>query len=36
MEIVPEMGEFNLFGATIDEYGLPGLNNAAYGLIMEG
>ena len=35
MEIVPEMGELNLFGATIDEYGLPGLNNVAYGLIMQ-
>ncbi|HSL85134.1 MAG TPA: acyl-CoA dehydrogenase family protein [Thermoanaerobaculia bacterium] len=35
MELVPEMGELNLFGATIDEYGLPGLNNVAYGLIMQ-
>ena len=35
MELVPEMGEMNLFGANIDEYGLPGLNNVAYGLIMQ-
>ncbi|HEX2251737.1 MAG TPA: acyl-CoA dehydrogenase family protein [Thermoanaerobaculia bacterium] len=35
MELVPEMGELNLFGATLDEYGLPGLNNVAYGLIMQ-
>ena len=35
MELVPEMAELNLFGATIDEYGLPGLNNVAYGLIMQ-
>jgi glutaryl-CoA dehydrogenase len=35
IELVPEMGELNLFGATIDEYGLPGLNNVAYGLIMQ-
>ncbi|HLE83229.1 MAG TPA: acyl-CoA dehydrogenase family protein [Thermoanaerobaculia bacterium] len=35
MELVPEMGAMNLFGATIDEYGLPGLNNVAYGLIMQ-
>ena len=35
MELVPEMGELNLFGATISEYGLPGLNNVAYGLIMQ-
>jgi glutaryl-CoA dehydrogenase len=35
IELVPEMGELNLFGSTIDEYGLPGLNNVAYGLIMQ-
>lgn len=35
LELVPEMGELNLFGANIDEYGLPGLNNVAYGLIMQ-
>ena len=35
IELVPEMAELNLFGATIDEYGLPGLGNVAYGLIMQ-
>ncbi len=35
MELVPEMAELGLFGSTIDEYGLPGLNNVAYGLIMQ-
>ena len=35
MELVPEMAELDLFGANIDEYGLPGLNNVAYGLIMQ-
>lgn len=35
LELVPEMGRLNLFGATIDEYDLPGLNNVAYGLIMQ-
>ena len=35
LELVPEMGDLNLFGATIAEYGLPGLNNVAYGLIMQ-
>ncbi|MFN7943230.1 MAG: acyl-CoA dehydrogenase family protein [Thermoanaerobaculia bacterium] len=35
MDLVPEMGEMNLFGATISEYGLPGLDNVAYGLIMQ-
>ncbi len=35
IELVPEMGELNLFGATISEYDLPGLSNVAYGLIMQ-
>jgi len=35
IELVPEMAELNLFGANLDEYGLPGLNNVAYGLIMQ-
>jgi glutaryl-CoA dehydrogenase len=34
-ELVPEMAEMQLFGATIPEYGLPGLDNIAYGLIMQ-
>ena len=29
------MAEMGLFGATISEYGLPGLNHVAYGLIMQ-
>jgi glutaryl-CoA dehydrogenase len=35
IELVPEMGRLNLFGSTIDDYGLPGLNNVAYGLTMQ-
>jgi glutaryl-CoA dehydrogenase len=35
VELVPEMARLGLFGATIDEYGLPGLSNVAYGLIMQ-
>ncbi len=35
LELVPEMGRMNLFGATLGDYGLPGLNNVAYGLIMQ-
>lgn len=35
LELMPEIGELNLFGATIDEYGLPGLSNIAYGLVMQ-
>ena len=35
IELVPEMGELGFFGSTIEDYGLPGLNNVAYGLIMQ-
>ncbi len=35
VELVPEMAALNLFGATISDYGLPGLGNVAYGLIMQ-
>jgi len=34
-ELVPKMAALNLFGATIPEYGLPGLDNVAYGLVMQ-
>jgi glutaryl-CoA dehydrogenase len=34
-ELVPEMAELGLFGATFSEYGLPGLSNVAYGLVMQ-
>jgi glutaryl-CoA dehydrogenase len=35
LELVPEMGNLNLFGATLADYDLPGLGNVAYGLIMQ-
>src|SRR3954465_9666494 len=35
LELVPEMGALNLFGASLSEYGLPGLGGVAYGLIMQ-
>ena len=35
IELLPEIAELGLLGATISEYGLPGLNNVAYGLIMQ-
>lgn len=35
MQLIPKMAEMGLFGANISEYGLPGLNNVAYGLIMQ-
>jgi glutaryl-CoA dehydrogenase len=33
--LVPEMGELGVYGANIQGYGCPGLNNVAYGLIMQ-
>ncbi len=33
LELAPEMGELNLFGATIPDYDLPGLGAIAYGLM---
>src|ERR671932_843628 len=35
-EIVPELAELGVFGANLpEEYGCAGLNNVAYGLIMQ-
>ena len=34
-ELIPDMAQMLLFGSTISEYGLPGLDNIAYGLIMQ-
>jgi glutaryl-CoA dehydrogenase len=34
-ELVPQMAAMHLFGATLSEYGLPGLDSIAYGLIMQ-
>ena len=34
-ELIPKMATMNLFGSTLTEYGLPGLNNVAYGLITQ-
>ncbi len=34
-ELVPEMAGLSLFGSTLTEYGLPGLSNVAYGLVMQ-
>ena len=35
LQVVPELAKLNLFGASIDDYGLPGLKGVAYGLIMQ-
>src|SRR5271169_162406 len=34
-ELVPKMAAMSLFGSTIAEYGLPGLNSVAYGLVAQ-
>ncbi|HXM76643.1 MAG TPA: acyl-CoA dehydrogenase family protein, partial [Thermoanaerobaculia bacterium] len=34
-ELVPDMAAMHLFGSTISDYGLPGLDNISYGLIMQ-
>src|SRR5262249_375313 len=35
-ELIPELAELGVFGANLpDEYGCAGLNNVAYGLIMQ-
>src|SRR3954467_13599785 len=34
-QLIPKMAEMGLLGATISDYGLPGLNHVAYGLIMQ-
>src|SRR5207247_8137956 len=33
--LVPKLGELGVFGATLKGYGCAGLNNVAYGLIMQ-
>lgn len=35
IELVPRIADLNLLGATMDDYGLPGLSNVAYGLVMQ-
>ena len=35
MELAAEIGDLNLFGANFTEYGLPGLGDVAYGLVMQ-
>ncbi len=34
-ELVPGLAELQVFGSTISDYGLPGLDNVSYGLIMQ-
>jgi glutaryl-CoA dehydrogenase len=35
VELIPKLGELGVFGATLTGYGCAGLNNVAYGLIMQ-
>ena len=35
VELIPELGELGVFGATLKGYGCAGLSNVAYGLIMQ-
>ncbi len=35
MDLVPSMAELGIFGATIDGWGCAGVNNVAYGLMMQ-
>jgi glutaryl-CoA dehydrogenase len=35
MELVPKLAELGVFGANLDGYGCAGMNNAAYGLVMQ-
>jgi len=35
MHLIPEMGALGLLGANLEGYGAAGLNNVAYGLIMQ-
>src|SRR5262245_29469525 len=35
MELVPQIAELGLFGANLSGYGCAGMNNVAYGLVMQ-
>jgi len=35
MELVPRLGELGMFGANLQGYGCAGMNNVAYGLVMQ-
>ncbi len=34
-QLIPELGELGVFGANLKGYGLPGMDNISYGLIMK-
>src|SRR5579875_3170452 len=35
LDLVPQMAELGMFGANLKGYGCAGMNNVAYGLIMQ-
>src|SRR5258707_15476182 len=35
LELIPQMAELGIFGANLKGYGCAGMNNIAYGLIMQ-
>ena len=35
MELVPKLGELGMFGANLHGYGCAGMNNVAYGLVLQ-
>ena len=35
MELIPKMGELGFYAPTIDDYGLPGVGDRAYGVLMQ-
>jgi glutaryl-CoA dehydrogenase len=35
MKLVPQLGELGLFGTNLEGYGCAGMNNVAYGLVMQ-
>ena len=35
MQLVPEIAELGMFGANLTGYGCAGMNNVAYGLLMQ-
>jgi glutaryl-CoA dehydrogenase len=35
MQLVPQLGELGMFGANLEGYGCAGMNNVAYGLVLQ-
>ena len=35
LDFIPKLGELGLLGANLSGFGLPGINNVAYGLVTQ-